>query len=65
MYTAELKCPVNEPKHEKQARVKVLLEELALSDCANTVIGDALARGISGGQVGSSPPWKTPSAGLT
>ncbi len=51
LYTAELKCPLAEPLSKKRARVDQLLEVLALQHCAGTLIGDALARGISGGQV--------------
>ena len=51
LYTAELKCPLSEPLAKKRQRVDTLLETLALERCANTMIGDSLARGISGGQV--------------
>lgn len=51
LYTAELKCPLSEPLPQKRARVEQLLETLALQSCAGTLIGDSLARGISGGQV--------------
>jgi hypothetical protein len=50
LYTAELKCPLSEPLAKKRQRVDTLLETLALERCANTMIGDSLARGISGGQ---------------
>ena len=51
LYTAELKCPRSEPISAKKIRVEQLLETLALKNCAGTLIGDALARGVSGGQV--------------
>lgn len=51
LYTAELKCARSEPLAKKSARVEQLLEVLALQNCAGTLIGDSLARGISGGQV--------------
>lgn len=51
LYTAELKCPLAEPLAKKKRRVDQLLETLALQGCAGTMIGDSLARGISGGQV--------------
>ena len=51
LYTAELKCPLSESLAKKQQRVDTLLETLALERCASTMIGDSLARGISGGQV--------------
>lgn len=44
--------PCQEPLREKRQRVDELLEMLALQGCKDTYIGDALARGISGGQVG-------------
>ena len=56
LYTAELKCPRAEPLPAKRARVEQLLGTLALGGCAGTLIGDALARGISGGQVSAPPP---------
>ena len=55
LYTAELKCPRAEPLPDKRARVERLLDTLALGGCAGTLIGDALARGISGGQVRAAP----------
>ena len=51
LYTAELKCPRSEPLCQKRHRVDQLLETLALTRCARTVIGNAMTRGISGGQV--------------
>lgn len=51
LYTAELKCSLSESLAKKKRRVDSLLETLALERCSNTLIGDALARGISGGQV--------------
>ncbi|KAK9808412.1 hypothetical protein WJX73_002001 [Symbiochloris irregularis] len=50
LYTAELKRDSQEPLAEKAARVDELLECLALVGCKDTYIGDALARGVSGGQ---------------
>ena len=55
LYTAELKCPRAEPLPDKRARVERLLGLLALGGCAGTLIGDSLARGISGGQVNAPP----------
>ncbi len=55
LYTAELKCSLAEPLAKKKRRVDSLLETLALERCANTLIGDSLARGISGGQVSAHP----------
>jgi len=47
-----------EPLAAKRRRVDALLERLALQACAGTAIGDALSRGISGGQArgGSRQP---------
>ena len=56
LYTAELKCSLSESLAKKKRRVDSLLETLALERCANTLIGDALARGISGGQVSVPAP---------
>ena len=42
---------MQEPLAHKRRRVDELLEMLALMGCANSYIGDSLARGISGGQV--------------
>ena len=50
LYTAELKCSLKESLAKKKRRVDQLLETLALERCAATMIGDSLARGISGGQ---------------
>ena len=51
LYTAELKCPREEPLAQKAERVSQLLDVLALGACAGTHIGDAMARGISGSSV--------------
>ena len=56
LYTAELKCSLSESLAKKKRRVDSLLETLALERCSNTLIGDALARGISGGQVSIPAP---------
>ena len=50
MYTAELRLPTTFSPAEKRARVEEVLSALALESCADTVIGSALVRGISGGQ---------------
>ena len=50
MYTAELRLATNMSKAEKLARVEQILVTLGLEKCANTVIGNVLQRGISGGQ---------------
>lgn len=48
IYTAELKIPITTSLDEKKERVEALLKDLALVKCRNTVIGNALSRGISG-----------------
>lgn len=50
LYTAELKLPTSVTRKEKIQRVEEIIEILALQKCRDTVIGNALARGISGGQ---------------
>jgi ABC-type multidrug transport system ATPase subunit len=50
MYTAELKLPTSTNRQAKQVIVDRVVEELRLSKCRDTVIGNALKRGISGGQ---------------
>ena len=50
MYTAELKRSVKEPLEKKKQEVDKLINKLALESCKNTKIGNALRRGISGGQ---------------
>lgn len=44
------RCALAEPLAAKRRRVAALIERLALQSCADTTIGDALSRGISGGQ---------------
>lgn len=50
MYTAELKRKVHEPLSQKKAEVEKLLDKLALMPARHTQIGNALKKGISGGQ---------------
>ena len=50
MYTAELMLPVTWTSRARQERADEVLATLGLGVCQNTVIGDALMRGISGGQ---------------
>lgn len=50
MYTAELKLPMKISRAEKKQRVDNVIEKLRLSKCRQTVIGNVLKRGISGGQ---------------
>ncbi len=48
LYTAEMKNPVGLPLAAKRARVRLVLEQLALTGCRGVRIGNALSRGISG-----------------
>ncbi|KAF5832767.1 P-loop containing nucleoside triphosphate hydrolase protein [Dunaliella salina] len=50
LYTAEMKRPVSEPYESKAAAVDDVLEKLALMSCKDTLIGNAMVKGISGGQ---------------
>jgi len=50
MYTAELRLPTTLSAADKLARVEETIVKLDLGSCENTVIGNALQRGISGGQ---------------
>lgn len=50
MYTAQLKREMSEPWGEKQEAVDELLEVMALQSCRSVLIGNPMARGISGGQ---------------
>lgn len=50
LYTAELKRKVEEPLEKKKAEVEKLLDKLALKPARHTQIGNALNKGISGGQ---------------
>ena len=56
MYTAELKRPVKEAHSSKKAAVDALIHDLGLETCRNVRIGNSMARGISGGQVGMQRP---------
>mmetsp|Transcript_34646 Transcript_34646/g.48022 ORF Transcript_34646/g.48022 Transcript_34646/m.48022 type:complete len:603 (+) Transcript_34646:280-2088(+) len=50
LYTAELKRPQVETLASKTSIVDHILKELGLTNAADTKIGDAMMRGISGGQ---------------
>lgn len=47
-YIAMLRLPVSLSKSEKTLKVDEIILELGLKDCANTLIGDDVIRGISG-----------------
>lgn len=50
MYTAELRLPTTLTTAEKLTRVDETIAKLGLNKCEDTVIGNPLQRGISGGQ---------------
>jgi ABC-type multidrug transport system ATPase subunit len=50
MYAAELKLSETTSLAEKKGKVEHVLNQLSLLECRDTVIGDALRKGISGGQ---------------
>ncbi|GFR47309.1 hypothetical protein Agub_g8996 [Astrephomene gubernaculifera] len=50
LYTAELKRSIKESLEDKKQAVEELLEKLALQRCRDVKIGNAMAKGISGGQ---------------
>ncbi|KAK9826360.1 hypothetical protein WJX81_002047 [Elliptochloris bilobata] len=50
LYTAELKMKATVPLELKLRRVDALVQQLALDICRHVRIGDAMKRGISGGQ---------------
>ena len=50
LFAARLRLPARVPLAEKERRVDELIEKLALGKAANTIIGDAKRRGISGGE---------------
>eukprot|EP00008_Paramoeba_atlantica_P007770 CAMPEP_0201489170 /NCGR_PEP_ID=MMETSP0151_2-20130828/21059_1 /ASSEMBLY_ACC=CAM_ASM_000257 /TAXON_ID=200890 /ORGANISM="Paramoeba atlantica, Strain 621/1 / CCAP 1560/9" /LENGTH=383 /DNA_ID=CAMNT_0047874663 /DNA_START=127 /DNA_END=1275 /DNA_ORIENTATION=- len=49
-YSAMLRLPNTMTKEEKLARVEEVIEELGLSHCADTKIGNSFFRGVSGGE---------------
>lgn len=50
LYTADLKRSMDETKEKKMEAVNELIQVLALTSCKDVLIGNELARGISGGQ---------------
>ena len=51
LYTAELKRPLRERTASKKQAVDALIQDLALTSCRGTRIGNSLQPGILGGQV--------------
>lgn len=50
LYTAEMKLPMIMSTAEKRDRVDNLIKYLEVEKCRNTIVGNSLSRGISGGQ---------------
>lgn len=50
IYAAELKLPSTIPQSEKMNKVDLIIQQLGLSGCQNTKIGDPDNKGISGGE---------------
>ena len=49
-FSAKLRLPRATTKHQLETLVERMLTELGLNDCADTIVGGALIKGISGGQ---------------
>ncbi|POG62577.1 hypothetical protein GLOIN_2v1757928 [Rhizophagus irregularis DAOM 181602=DAOM 197198] len=49
-YTARLRLPREVPRRDKLKQVENIMELLNLTKCANTIIGDHMTRGVSGGE---------------
>jgi ABC-type multidrug transport system ATPase subunit/ABC-type transport system involved in cytochrome c biogenesis permease component len=50
MYSARLRLPPEVTEEERVARVEDAMQRLGLLHCRNTIIGDELKRGVSGGE---------------
>lgn len=48
--SALLRLPTDMPEENKLRRVEQLITELGLTKCANTIVGSAIIRGVSGGE---------------
>lgn len=49
-FSAKLRLPRSTPEENLEALVKKMLHELGLTHCADTYVGGALLKGISGGE---------------
>lgn len=49
-YTARLRLPESMSNHEKMEHVNQIIDVLDLSRCQDTIIGDVMKRGLSGGE---------------
>ncbi|KAL1821590.1 hypothetical protein ACET3Z_016459 [Daucus carota] len=50
VYTALLRLPGSITKEEKVTHAQAVITQLGLTKCKNSIIGDALLRGVSGGE---------------
>mmetsp|Transcript_33388 Transcript_33388/g.64431 ORF Transcript_33388/g.64431 Transcript_33388/m.64431 type:complete len:611 (-) Transcript_33388:404-2236(-) len=50
LFSATLRLPADMPRAEKRARVEDLITDLKLTECADTMIGGPLMKGVSGGE---------------
>lgn len=50
MYAAKLRLPAEVSNEEKKQRVEEAMKKLGLTHCRNSIIGDELKRGVSGGE---------------
>jgi ABC-type multidrug transport system ATPase subunit len=51
LFAAEFRLPESLSREEKEARGMVILKSLGIDKVADTLVGDAFTRGISGGQL--------------
>lgn len=49
-FAAMMRLPSSMPDWQKRERAENVILELGLKDCANTIIGNEVKRGISGGE---------------
>ncbi|KAG1654896.1 ABC transporter G family member 14 [Nymphon striatum] len=50
MYAAQLRLPENIPEKNKVDQVNHIIDVLELKECQNTIMGDVMQRGVSGGE---------------
>jgi ABC-type multidrug transport system ATPase subunit/ABC-type multidrug transport system permease subunit len=50
LFSARLRLPRSTPAAEIRQLAKAMIEELRLKDCANTLIGSSIIKGVSGGE---------------
>lgn len=49
-FSAKLRLPRSTPEHDIEKLVERVITELGLTSCADTIVGGALIKGISGGE---------------